>query len=218
MVCKKSWPLDRETVHCLQEVNTARRHPERVGGPHTDGRGKRMKHALWMAAALSAPLAFGQALTLGGLGLGLDTNPTGAGLEYARPTASLQLPFALALSPEWRLGMGLHVTSAPSLATGLDSMANHRTTIDLMPSYTLTDALTVYGKVSTLPATPLSLSTLAGLENSLNLSGLGYGVGIHAQLDKNLFMQGGLDLNRTSDFSTSKPGASVFSLGVDYRF
>lgn len=34
--------------------------------------------------------------------------------------------------------------------------------------------------------------TLAGLENSLNLSGLGYGVGISA-VDKNLFMQGGPD-------------------------
>jgi hypothetical protein len=97
-------------------------------------------------------------------------------------------------------------------------MANHRTAIDLMPSYALTDALTVYGKLSTVPTTTLSLSTLAGLENSLNLSGLGYGVGIHAQLDKNLFMQGGLDLNHTSDFSTTKTGASVFSLGVDYRF
>jgi hypothetical protein len=31
-------------------------------------------------------------------------------------------------------------------------------------------------------------------------------------------MQGGLDLNHTSDFSTTKTGASVFSLGVDYRF
>jgi hypothetical protein len=171
-----------------------------------------------MAAALSAPLAFGQALTLGGLGLGLDINPTRAGLEYTRPAVSLQTPFALAISPEWRLDMGVHVISAPSLATGLDSMANHRTAIDLMPSYALTDALTVYGKLSTVPTTTLSLSTLAGLENSLNLSGLGYGVGIHAQLDKNLFMQGGLDLNHTSDFSTTKTGASVFSLGVDYRF
>lgn len=177
-----------------------------------------MKHALWMAAALSAPLAFGQALTLGGLGLGLEINPNVAGLEFARPAVSLKTPFALAISPEWRLDMGLHVISAPSLATGLDSMASHRTTIDLMPSYALTDALTVYGKLSTVPTTTLSLSTLAGLENSLNLSGLGYGVGIHAQLDKNLFMQGGLDLNHTSDFSTTKTGASVFSLGVDYRF
>lgn len=177
-----------------------------------------MNHALWIAAALSAPLAFGQALTLGGLGLGLDAGPGGAGLEAARTSASLQAPFALAITPEWRLGVGLRVTNTPILATGLDSMDKHRTALDLMPSYTLTDALMVYGKLSTAPVTTLSLGTVAGLENSLNLSGLGYGIGIHAQLDKNLFMQSALDLNHTSDFSTTKAGASVFSLGVGYRF
>ena len=178
-----------------------------------------MKHALWIAATLSAPLAFGQALTLGGLGLGLGADPGGAGLEgAARPPTSLQSPLELALSPEWRLGVGLRVSSGPSMATGLDDMASHRASVDLMPSYALTDALTVYGKVSTVPATALSLSTVAGLENSLRLSELGYGVGIHAQLDKNFFMQGVLDLNHTSDFSTNKSGASVFSLGLGYRF
>jgi opacity protein-like surface antigen len=140
------------------------------------------------------------------------------GLETARTAASLQAPFALALSPEWRLGVGLRATSTTSLATGLDSMANHRTAIDLMPSYALNDALTVYGKLSTAPVAAIALSTMAGLENSLNLSSLGYGVGIHAQLDKNLFLQSALDLNHTSDFSTTKTGASVFSLGVGYRF
>lgn len=177
-----------------------------------------MKHALWIAASLSAPLAFGQAMALGGLGLGLDAGPSGAGLETARMPISLQAPFALALSPEWRLGVGLSVTSTPSLVTGLDGVASHRTAIDLMPSYTLSDALTVYGKLSTAPATALSLTTVVGLGNTLNLNGMGYGVGIHAQLDKNLFLQGGLDLNHSSEFSATKAGASVFSLGMGYRF
>ncbi len=177
-----------------------------------------MKHALWIAAALSAPLAFGQAIELGGLGLGLSAGPSGAGLETARTPISLQAPFALALSPEWRLGVGLSVSNTPSLVTGLDGMASHRTAIDLMPSYALSDALTVYGKLSTAPATALSLTTMAGLENTLNLNSMGYGVGIHAQLDKNLFLQGGLDLNHSSEFSATKTGASVFSLGMGYRF
>jgi hypothetical protein len=177
-----------------------------------------MKHALWIAAALSTPLAFGQAMELGALGLGLNAGPSVTGFEAARTPISLQAPFALALSPEWRLGVGLSVTNTPGLATDLDSMTSHRTAIDLMPSYALSDALTVYGKLSTAPASALSLATVAGLENTLNLNSLGYGIGIHAQLDKNLFLQGGLDLNHSNDFSTTKTGASVFSLGMGYRF
>jgi opacity protein-like surface antigen len=176
-----------------------------------------MKHATWIAAALSAPLAFGQAMTLDGLGL--ETGFGGVGLGANHTPINLQPPFALTLTPEWRLGVGLNVTQSPAApAMGLEATASHRTAIDIMPSYTLSNALTVYGKLSTAPATAVSLTTVAGLENSLNLNGLGYGVGIHAQLDKNLFLQGALDLNQTSDFSTPKAGASVFSLGVGYRF
>lgn len=177
-----------------------------------------MKHALWIAATLSAPLAFGQAMTLGGLGIGLNAGPSGAGLETARTPIRLQAPFALALSPEWRLGVGLNVTNTPAQATGLESTTSHRTAIDLMPSYALSEALTVYGKLSTVPTTAMALTTVGGLENSLDLSGMGYGVGIHAQIDKNLFFQGGMDLNHRSEFSTTKAGASVFSLGLGYRF
>ena len=190
-----------------------------------------MKHALFVTAALAlaAPLALAQPSTFGGFSLGLNaewarttTEVIGTGTDGGNATGlGLQAQYSFSLNPQWLLGVGLTIGNTKFNAgsvSGIDFSTNSRLSIDITPSYALSDSLLVFGKVSSLTANSTALTTVTGLENSFSLTGLGFGFGVRTMVDKNLFFQGTYDMNRYNDLTTTKTGASVFSLGLGYRF
>jgi opacity protein-like surface antigen len=61
-----------------------------------------------------------------------------------------------------------------------------------------------------------------GVETTTSIDGVGYGLGLRGMLDKNLFFQVGYDENQFNEKTIGgvavKPKASIFSLGVGYKF
>jgi len=190
-----------------------------------------MKHALFVTAALAlaAPVALAQPGGFGGVDPGLNaamprttTEVMGTGSDSGNGAGlGLQAQYSFALNPQWLLGIGLTIGNTQFKAgtvNAMDFSTHDRLSIDITPSYALSDSLLVFGKVSSLAANSMALTTATGLENSFSLSGLGYGFGVRTMVDKNMFFQGTYDMNRYNDLTTTKTGSSVFSMGVGYRF
>ena len=188
-----------------------------------------------IAACLAtiAPQVGAQAKNFEGFSLGgnLDftrssTHVPNLGSDSAN-TAGLgvQAQYSIALNNQFVLGLGASYSlgnrKAGSLGTPVTDYSTKNTlSFNISPSYAITDSLLVFGKVSSVG---LSLvSSLAGVESSDSLNGIGYGLGVRSMVDKNLYFQAGYDVNRyfekTSGGTTFSGSSNIFSLGAGYKF
>lgn len=195
-----------------------------------------MKHTTTLFAvclALSAPGVFAQAKNFEGFSLGgtLDfsrgtTNVLNLGSDSGNSTGlGLQAQYSIALNNQFVLGLGASYSlgnrKAGSLGLPLtDFSTKNAASIDITPSYAISDSLLVYGKLSSVGVT--LMSNTAGTESSDSLTGIGYGLGLRSMIDKNLYIQAGYDFNRyndkTSGANTLSGSSNIFSLGAGFKF
>lgn len=189
-----------------------------------------MKRTLLIAAsiAIAAPQVFAQAKNFEGFSLGVNgestsstTTAIGTGSDSSTATGlNLQAQYTFALNPQFALGLGASLGTS-SLNTGTVNAINYssknRSSFDLMPAYALSDTTLLYGKLSALSGTVAAVDA-TGTETTASLSGVGYGLGVRHLLDKNVFVQGDIATNRYNDVSNTGLSATVYSIGVGYRF
>lgn len=183
--------------------------------------------------ALAAPHVFAQAKNFEGFSLGgsLDftkntTNVLSLGSDSGMGSGmGLQAQYSIALNNQFVLGLGasysLGTRKAGSLGTpATDFTTRNTASIDISPSYAISDSLLVYGKVSSVGLTVVS--TFGNNESSDSLSGFGYGLGLRSMLDKNLYIQAGYDINRYNEKASTSNifsgSSNIFSLGAGYKF
>ena len=196
-----------------------------------------MKKVILLAAsiALVAPQAFAQAKNFEGFSFGANFESTNTNLDAVNGAAvgagsgttsglGLQGRYDFALGNQFVLGVGLtysagnHVAAIASSTINDDVNVKDNTSIDFTPGFAVSDSMLVFGKISSLNA------KLVGSTTSNNLSGVGYGIGLRAMLDKNMYFQAGYDSNKYGDVTTSATGATastkstVLSLGLGYKF
>lgn len=197
---------------------------------------KKLLIATAAAAVLFAPQAFAQAKNFAGFtvganvisakststatairagGLSADDSGTNAAID-------LQASYGWAFGQQFVMGVGVTLGTSANKAGTLGTSeltVKDRASLDFMPGFAVSDTVLVFGKLSALTATA---EGTAGL-GSKSLSGLGYGIGLRAMMNKNLFLQGGYDLNTYDKFNagaaTSVEGkAGILSAGVGYKF
>ena len=191
-----------------------------------------MKRALLIAAsvALVAPQVFAQAKSFEGFSLGANAEMARSTTERAGVSDSgdgsglgLQGQYAFALGPQFVMGLGLTASTGSRNAGRLGATefsTKDGASFDLLPGFAISESLLLYGKVSALSAT--NVAKTGGVETTTSIDGVGYGLGLRGMLDKNLFFQVGYDENRFNEKTIGgvavKPKASIFSLGVGYKF
>ena len=192
-----------------------------------------MKHALSLIAiALACSVSSALAQPAGTAGFSLGANVefsqnngqlTGAAAGSANSTGlGLQAQYSIPLGTQFLVGLGLDY-SPSARDTGVQGSAGdvslqNAASLDLQPSYILSDSMTIYAKLAALSAT-----ASAANGSNLALSGYGYGLGLRSMLDRNLYWQLGYDSNRYGDTSLSNGtglsiSSKVFSLGLGYKF
>jgi opacity protein-like surface antigen len=88
-----------------------------------------------------------------------------------------------------------------------------------VPAVAISNRLTLYGKVSSIYGSAASDDG----QNSTNVQGVSYGIGVSQILDKHAYLQVGYDVNKFNDVTfaigtTSSLKDNVFSVGVGYKF
>ncbi len=194
-----------------------------------------MKKTLLLASAaigLASSQAWAQGGSFEGLTLGLNvesvrstTENTNTGLSDGSNSGvgSLQAQYGFALGSQFRLGLGITggigSYKAGSIG-GTDYSTKNAISFDLIPSVALSESMLLYGKVSSLSAT--GVSTTAGVETTTSISGIGWGLGLRAMVDKHVFLQVGVDVNRYDDKVdaglTIRRSSNVGSIGLGYKF
>ena len=199
---------------------------------------KKLLIATTVAATLFAPQAFAQAKNFQGFNLGVNltstkTTTTATAISAGGANqddngvstgADLVADYTFAFGPSFTFGVGLSLGTGPNKAgtiVGGDITTKERTSIDFMPGFAVSDSMLIFGKVSALSAN--AESSLTGINGgSKSISGIGYGIGLRALLSKNLYLQGGYDVNTYNKVTfnlTSLEGKSgELYLGVGYKF
>jgi opacity protein-like surface antigen len=192
-------------------------------------------HYMAGAAALCASQAFAQSMHFEGLSLGanvssVQTDPKRMlnGVSATDKTDStdgdFQLQYAWGLGNQFAVGLGATAGAGTLKAGNFGSseyLLKDRFSIDLLPGFALSDSTLLFGKLSYLAAT--ATEKLPGSELSATLSGMGYGVGLRALMDKNWYVQATYDIHQynekqISPITSLKPEAYLFSLGAGYKF
>jgi opacity protein-like surface antigen len=200
---------------------------------------KKLLIATAVATTLFAPQAFAQAKNFEGFSIAgnvtsaksttTTTGNTAAGINGDDSGTSagvdLQLGYNVALGQSFVLGLGVTVgtgaNKAGTIGTSEFTLKN-RASFDLTPGFAVSDSVLIFGKISGIAAT---VEPTAGtFTGSQTVSGIGYGIGLRAHLDKNLFLQAIYDTNKYEKYNTvgnattleNKSG--VFSFGVGYKF
>lgn len=197
-----------------------------------------MKKALVAAAcfALCTPAVFAQAKNFEGFSLGANYESTNTTLSDAIGSDSgsgsglgIQAKYTFALANAFTLGLGAtystgnHQAAIAASPTGLLSniYTNNNFSLDVEPGYAFSNSTLGYAKVSAIGATLFSDSG----SFSQTISGIGYGLGVRALVDKNMFVQMGYDYNVYQDIAPAAAAGnslttrgSVFSIGAGYKF
>ncbi len=181
------------------------------------------------AAALAPVQALAQGRSFEGFSMSLNAESVRSTSEYGGTDSAsssggnLQLGYSLGLGPQFVLGLGVTAgignRNAGSVA-GTDFSTKNFASFDITPGWAVSDSLLLYGKISSANTT--GLYTTGGVETSTSLSGVGYGIGLRAMIDKHLYFQVGLDAitfdNKSIGALTLKSSANAGSVGLGYKF
>ena len=142
--------------------------------------------------------------------------------------SSVQAQYGLSLGPRLVMGFGAVVsvadypTSSASAGSSLKYKAANQYTINFEPGYTLTPNALVYGKLAYhnlddgLSGVPQATTSM------LNLSGVGYGLGIRSMLTPSIYVQfeyQQLDFDKYNHLSTDlKLNNNQSSIHLGYKF
>lgn len=200
---------------------------------------KKIIMAMAAAAALISPQAYSQMRNFDGPSLGVNLNIANASNEFSvggasfknsdtSQTANLQAAYGFAASDSFVLGVGLtygpgdiKAGSATTGGVGYELKAKDLYSLYVEPGFLVANSTLAYGKVSYQGMKgETRLSTGATLSD--NFTGTGYGAGIRTMLGSNLYLQAELEQigysERSNSGLTSKPTATMGSVGLGYRF
>ena len=199
---------------------------------------KKVLIAAAIAATLMAPQAFAQANNFAGVSVGLNGNLATTATELSAPTglvkfgessqnASVQAAYGLVMGSIAVLNLGV-TYNLGDLKGGLFTSAGNSFEMKgkdmysfyIEPGVTLSNATLIYAKLAYLGVK--GEITGSGITASENFDGVGYGAGIRAKLDRNLFLQvefAQSNFNsKTIQGASLKPTASIGSIGIGYLF
>ncbi|OGB34561.1 MAG: hypothetical protein A3F78_01410 [Burkholderiales bacterium RIFCSPLOWO2_12_FULL_61_40] len=200
---------------------------------------KKIILATALAAALVSPQAYSQMRNFDGPSLGVNLNIANASNEFSvggasfkngdtSQTGNLQAAYGFAASDSIVLGVGLTYgpgdIKAGSVTTGgvgYELKAKDLYSLYFEPGFLVANSTLAYGKLSYQGMTgETRLSTGSTLSDSF--VGTGYGAGIRTMLGSNLYLQAEFEQIGYSEKSnsglTSKPTATMGSVGLGYRF
>ena len=199
---------------------------------------KKVLIAAAIAATLMAPQAFAQANNFAGVSVGLNGNLATTATELSAPAglvkfgessqnASVQAAYGLVMGSIAVLNLGV-TYNLGDLKGGLFTSAGNSFEMKgkdmysfyIEPGVTLSNATLIYAKLAYLGVK--GEITGSGITASENFDGVGYGAGIRAKLDRNLFLQvefAQSNFNsKTIQGASLKPSASIGSIGIGYLF
>ena len=193
-----------------------------------------MKNAFLVTAAFTVLVVgqvHAQTKNFDGFSLGVNVQSESAASNATDGTSDSGRSSGLGLQAkyDWSFGhhfvLGLGATAstenrqAGTYMSGSPVYSNNRYTLDVEPGYAINNKLLVYGKASSVSA---SVAADDGV-SSVTVQGLGYGVGLRAMIDRNVYWQVGYDTYKLNDAAfgtgtTASLQGSVVSLGLGYKF
>ena len=199
---------------------------------------KKILMATAVAATLVAPQAFAQSAGFSGFGFGLNGYFATTATELSAPAgvvkfgegsqnASLQAAYGFALGPNGVLGLGVTYNlgdlkggTFSSAGTSFEMKGKDMYSVYFEPGYALNNAALLYAKIAYV-ALKGEVSG-GGATNSENFDGVGYGFGVRAKLEKNVFlqiefMQQDYDA-KTMLGASVKPSGTFGTVGIGYQF
>ncbi len=182
-------------------------------------------------AATSAFAAGPVANDLSGFSIGANAEFTrgsisatdGSSDGAATTNAGIQARYDWSLAPNFAIGLGATYSTGNhgfgSYANGTAATVNNRYSLDFVPTVGLSNDYQLFGKVSSIYGSAISSDG----SSTSNVQGVGYGLGVRKMLDKNLYLQAGLDQNQFRDVTfsngtTSSLKETVYSIGLGYKF
>ena len=192
-----------------------------------------------LAAALIAPQAYSQMRNFEGPSLGVNLNAANTSNEFSVGGASfknsdnsqsgnLQLAYGFAASDSFVLGVGLtygpgdfKAGAVTTGGVGYELKAKDLYSLYFEPGFLVANSTLAYGKVS-YQGMKWETKLSTGVTLSDNFTGTGYGAGIRTMLSPHLYLQAEFEqvgyTERSNSGLTSKPTATVGSVGLGYRF
>lgn len=197
-----------------------------------------MKKLLIAAAAaavtLAAPQAFAQAKNFEGFSVqgGLNaaastfeqiTKSSGASASATSSSSNFQLQadYTFAVTEKVTVGVGATVGLGDLVfgrwaSSGAEIKLKNTNALYVAPGFAISDTALVYGKIASVSGTAYDNS------GSLDINGMGYGLGARFLSGKNIYYQVEFMQNQYSDKDlttvTDKFKTSVFNVGIGYKF
>jgi opacity protein-like surface antigen len=192
-----------------------------------------MKKKLLVTAALSIMATGAMAQSnppenpFAGPSVGISVSSASGGTDFFTGTQSvvptIEVGYAYGVSKEIALGLTATYDLADTRAGSSgnpDLVGNRHWSVNFKPGYVLGSTTMIYALVGyhTMEGTLNN----NGVVGTSNINGMGYGLGIEALLDKNLYVR--LEgqtlryLSTTTAGLTYKPSTSLATLGLGYKF
>jgi outer membrane immunogenic protein len=198
---------------------------------------KKLLIASAIAATFVTPQAFAQAKNFEGFGVSANLNLASTTTEVTSTTFNgsstesatnlgIQGQYNFAFGDSFVLGLGLSVGLGDVKAGVLTSGGTTVTVIQkasssvfIAPGFAVSPSTLIYGKIASLSG---KLEAVGNSTVTTSMSGMGYGMGFQTYMNKNMYIQGEFMQNNYEDrvftAETDKNKASVFSIGVGYKF
>lgn len=199
---------------------------------------KKVFIAAAIAATLVSPQAFAQAQNFAGFGVALNGHLANASTDVSTvdgslkigdhsQNASLQAGYGFVLSNSAVLGLGLTYNlgdlkggSFSSGGNSFEMKGKDMYSVYIEPGYALSNSTLIYAKLAYHGVKGEVSGN--GSSASEDFEGVGYGVGMRAKLDKNLFFQvefAQIDFkSKTIEGGSFKPYATLGTVGIGYQF
>jgi len=194
--------------------------------------------ALAILAAACSNSAFAQASDFTGwstaaniTSVKTETTPQDSETLSGRATgANLQAAYGFALTPAYVLSLGASYGLTNDKAGGYVDTGEtgilklkKQASVYVEPGYLVTPQTLVYGKVSYESATDAVTSSVPANSESIDIKGVGLGLGMRTMIDKNWFAQAEFkqtkyDRKMSSSGTNVDVKTSVIAFGVGYKF
>ncbi len=182
---------------------------------------KKILIAATIAAAFAAPQAFAQAKNFegfsitGALNVNNNKGEAVSAVDRTESNIGAVAQYDIALGQSFVLGFGASM-GLSDFNIASDAKLKNTYSVFVAPGFAVSNNALVYGKIA-------SVSAKAEFTNSsLDISGLGYGIGARYFSSKNVFFQAEYMSNKYDDkkigTTTFKNQTGVFSIGVGYKF
>lgn len=138
----------------------------------------------------------------------------------------LQAQYNFAFGDSFVMGLGLslglgEVKAGTLIINGTTVTIKQKasSSVFIAPGFAVSPSTLIYGKTASLSG---QVEAVGNSTVTANLSGVGYGLGFQTYMSKNMYIQGEFMQNNYEDrvfpTETDKNKASVFSVGIGYKF